>query len=143
MANKVVLTRKNAHVHFEATDEDGLSVQIDGGPGVGGEGKGVRPMQLLLMGLGGCSSIDVVEILRKQRQSLEDIKVEIVGDRDPDAVPSPYTEITVLFDLTGDVDPAKAQRAVALSLEKYCSVAKTLEAYATIKAQVRLNGQNL
>lgn len=143
MANKVILTRKNDHVHFEATDEEGLTVQIDGGPGVGGEGKGVRPMQLLLMGLGGCSSIDVVEILRKQRQQLDDIQVEVIGDRDTSKVPSPYTDIEVIFDLKGEIDPAKAQRAVDLSIEKYCSVAKTLETFATIKAQVRLNGKTL
>lgn len=129
---RIDLSRRNDAVHLEASNEDGQTVSIDGAPSVGGENRGMRPMQLLLSALGGCSTIDVIQILKKQRQPLEDIHVRIDGDRQKDVVPSLFEKIHVHFTLKGDLDEKKVQRAISLSLEQYCSVAKTLEKTAEI-----------
>lgn len=129
---KIELNRLNDGFHLEAANEQGNTVQIDASPDIGGTNQGMRPMQLLLAGLGGCSSIDVINILKKQKQPLKDIKVTVTGEREKDAVPSLYTEAHVHFKLFGDLDPDKAQKAVSLSMDKYCSVAKTLEKTAKI-----------
>lgn len=89
-------------------------------------------MQLLLAGLGGCSTIDIVGILKKQRQELEDIRVTVDGEREPNVEPSLFQDIHVHFTLTGNLDEDKVRKAVDLSMEKYCSVAKTLEKTARI-----------
>ena len=82
--------------------------------------------------MGACSAIDVISILRKQREELKDIKITVTGEREKDAVPSLYTEVHAHFKLFGSIDKEKAQKAVSLSVEKYCSVAKTLEKNAKI-----------
>ena len=127
---KIVLERKNDAVHFEAKNEDGITVNIDGSPEIGGQNLGVRPMQLLLMGLGGCSGIDLKIILR--REPITDIKITIDAERQKDVEPSLFEKIHVHFDLFGALNPKKVERAVSLSMDKYCSVAKTLEKTATI-----------
>jgi putative redox protein len=127
---KIVLERKNDAVHFEAKNEDGVTVNIDGSPEIGGQNLGVRPMQLLLMGLGGCSGIDLKIILR--REPITDIKITIDAERQKDVEPSLFEKIHVHFDLFGALNPKKVERAVSLSMDKYCSVAKTLEKTATI-----------
>ena len=129
---KIELQRKNQAVHLEAVNEDGAAIQIDGAPSVGGENKGFRPMQLLLAGLGACSTIDIISILKKQRQVLDDIRIVVDGEREPNVEPSLFQDIHVHFILTGNLDEDKVQKAVDLSMQKYCSVAKTLEKTATI-----------
>jgi putative redox protein len=139
---KITLSRQNDAVHFIAKNEQALTMAIDGSPEIGGENKGFRPMQLLLVALGGCSSIDIVSILKKQRQVLEGFDIEVDGDREAGKEPSLFRDIIVTFKLTGALlDPEKVKKAVALSLEKYCSVAKTLEPTATIKSVIVLNGE--
>ncbi|RMG86262.1 MAG: OsmC family peroxiredoxin [Bacteroidetes bacterium] len=130
---QVTLKRTDDAFHMEAVNETGNTVEIDGNPEIGGGNKAFRPMQLMLVGLGGCSSIDVIHLLKKQRQNLEDIRVEVRADRDPDAVPSLFTKIYIHFFLKGDLDPKKVERACSLSMEKYCSVAKILEKTAPIE----------
>jgi len=94
-------------------------------------------MQMLLMGLGGCSAIDVISILKKQRQEVRDYKMVINGDREAGKEPSLWKNINIEFHIYGDVDEDKAVKAVELSIEKYCSVSATLEkAGAEIKWQV-------
>ncbi len=129
---KIDLQRKNKVVHLEAINEDGATVQIDGSPAVGGENKGFRPMQLLLAALGGCSTIDIVSILKKQRQEIEDIRIVVNGEREPNVEPSLFQDIHIHFALTGNLDEDKVRKAVDLSMQKYCSVAKTLEKTARI-----------
>lgn len=111
---------------FEAKDENGHVVKMDTSPESGGQNFGVRPMQMLLMGLGGCSAIDVLMILKKQRQNVRDYKMIIKGDREAGKEPSLWKEIVIEFHIYGEVDFEKAQKAVDLSLNKYCSVAATL-----------------
>ena len=129
---KIELQRLNEAYHFQAVNEDGATLDMDAAPQIGGLNLGFRPMQVLLAGLGGCSSIDVISILKKQKQPLEDIRVSINGERDKDQVPSLFTEIHVHFTLAGELDEDKVKKAIDLSMDKYCSVAKTLEKTAKI-----------
>ncbi|WNJ19186.1 OsmC family protein [Pontibacter sp. G13] len=129
---KIHLKRINDAVHFEATNEAGNTLSIDGSPKVGGQNLGFRPMESLIAGLAGCSSIDICSILSKQRQVVENFEVDVQAERDPDHVPSLFTDIHLHVKLTGDLDPNKVERAVNLSLEKYCSVARILEKTAKI-----------
>jgi putative redox protein len=129
---KIEINRLNDGFHLEARNENGNVAHIDASPEIGGTNKGMRPMQLLLAAMGGCSSIDIINILKKQRQDLKDIKITVTGEREKDATPSLYTEVHAHFKLYGDLDEDKVQKAVALSVEKYCSVAKTLEKTAQV-----------
>ena len=135
---KIELNRLNDAFHMEAKNEQGSSVHIDASPDIGGTNQGMRPMQLLLAAMGGCSSIDVINILKKQKQPLKDIKVTVTGEREKDVVPSLFTEVHAHFKLYGDLDPEKARKAVSLGVEKYCSVAKTLEYKARISYSVEV-----
>ena len=128
---KITLQRLNDAVHFEAKNDDGNTIHLDGSPEVGGEGKGVRPMQALLMSLAGCSSMYVVSLLKKMRQPLEDMRVEVNGHR-VDAVPAVFDKIHLQFFLKGDLDEEKARKAISMSVEKYCSVARMLDKTAEI-----------
>ena len=128
---KITLQRLNDAVHFEAKNDDGNTIHLDGSPDIGGEGKGVRPMQALLMSLAGCSSMDVVSLLEKMRQPLEDMRVEVNGQR-VDAVPAVFDKIHLQFFLKGDLDEEKARKAISMSVEKYCSVARMLDKTADI-----------
>lgn len=110
---------------FEASASDGPSLVVDGSADIGGEGRGMRPMQLLLTALASCSAMDVLHILRKQREPIEHLRVEIRGTR-KDAVPAAYEQIHLVFTARGAVADNKLQRAVRLSVEKYCSVGASL-----------------
>jgi putative redox protein len=137
---RIELKRLDDAFHFEARSETGNIVEMDAGENIGGHNKGVRPMQMLLMGLGGCSAIDVVLILRKQRQEIESFEISIDGEREKDKEPSLWENVQVHFKLKGKIDKEKAERAVQLSLDKYCSVSKTLEiAGAKITYRVSVN----
>jgi putative redox protein len=119
---KVELKRVNDAVHFEASaPSSNIKVHIDGSPEIGGEGLGVRPMEMVLMALASCSSLDLVSILKKQKQDLQDISVSVEGER-REELPPIFTKINMSFTLKGDIDPAKAERAAELAVKKYCSV---------------------
>ena len=137
---KIELERVQGDYGFVAKDAMGHTVQIDNSPEHGGTNFGVRHMQLLLMGLGGCSGLDIVSILKKQRQTVESFTMHIEGEREPNVEPSVWKNVTVVFRLRGDIDPDKAQRACDLSMSKYCSVAETLRrAGCDIKWKVEVN----
>ncbi len=125
---KVSLQRINNAVHFEASSElSAVKVNIDGSEAIGGEGKGVRPMELVLMALGSCSVFDLTTILQKQRQDIQDIQVEVAGER-RDEIPNIFTKIHISFSLKGNIDEIKAQKAAELAVKKYCSVHDMLAA---------------
>lgn len=125
---------------FTATNEENNTVKMDASPSIGGEGTGFRPMEILLAGLGGCSGIDVVNILQKKKQAFDKFEVEVNGHRDANQVPSLFQEIDVEFSIEGnDIQNEKVISAVQLSMDKYCSVAKTLEKTATIRYTIRVN----
>jgi putative redox protein len=139
----VKIKRLNDAVHMQATNEDGVSLQMDGIDRIGGINGGFRPMEMLLAAVGGCSAIDVVTILTKQRQNPDDLEVEVTGDR-VEVEGAQYTEfktIHIHFKLSGaHLDENKVARAIDLSLNKYCSVSKTLEKTATITSSFEIVG---
>jgi putative redox protein len=129
---EINLIRKNDKYNFEAENPAGEKVQLDAKPEIGGEGKGFRPMEMLLVGLGGCSGIDVVNVLKKQKEPLTDIKINIKASREEEQTPSIFKEITIHFDLYGALNPQKVERALALTFEKYCSVSNIIQRSAQI-----------
>ena len=137
---KVSVQRLDDAFHFRATNDTGNTIEMDASPDDGGQGAGVRPMQLMLMGLGGCSGIDVISILEKARQDVQDFSIELEAERAKGEVPSLFTHILVHYRLTGDLREEAVRRAIELSLEKYCSVAKLLEKTATITYAFTMNG---
>lgn len=129
---KINIERLDDAFHLRASNSQGNTVETDANPDIGGHGQGMRPMEMLLSSLGACSSIDVIHILKKQRQPLEDIKVELNAEREKDKQPALFTDIHVLFHLYGALDAEKVERAINLSMEKYCSVSRILEKTARI-----------
>ncbi len=114
-------------VSFSGESGSGHTVVMDGPPDHGGKNAGVRPMEMLLLGLGGCASFDVISILEKSRQKVDHCHVELDAER-VDAVPAVFTKITMKFVVTGsDLKESQVARAVSLSAEKYCSASIMLE----------------
>lgn len=106
---------------FSAKSESGHSLTMDGPPDKGGENKGPRPMETLLMGVGGCSSFDVVYILQKSRQDVTDCQLQISAER-ADDVPAVFTKVHMHFVVSGNnLKESLVRNAVKLSAEKYCS----------------------
>jgi putative redox protein len=117
---------------FRATTESGHAIDIDGPPDLGGQEQGARPMELLLAGLGSCSAVDVVHILRKGRHEVTDCTVDVSADR-ADVDPKVFTAIHLHFRVTGRaLREAAVARAVELSAEKYCSASIMLGKAAEI-----------
>ena len=126
---------------FDISDADGHVVRMDIPVSQGGGGTGVRPMQSLLAALCGCSGVDIVRILRKQRQQMSSLEMQVDGTRGSGGDLAMWEHIALRVLIGGVVEPAKARRAVALSIDTYCSVAETLRrAGATITWHVEVNG---
>ena len=122
------------------TDLTGNSMVIDIPVNEGGNGQGMRPMQTLLAAFCGCSAVDIVSILKKQKQTFTGFKIAVDGEREHGKEPSVWETIDLVFEFLGDVEPGKAYRAVQLSIDKYCSVSETLRrAGATINFKVKVN----
>lgn len=122
----IELTRVAGDFGFEAKDANGHIVRSDSNAENGGVNFGVRPMQLLLMSLGGCSGIDIASILKKQRQTVDGFDMKIEGEREAGVEPSLWKNVHIVFELKGNIDIEKARKACALSVDKYCSVAETM-----------------
>jgi putative redox protein len=136
---KVELRRVNDAFHFEAVGAADVVVNIDGSPDIGGVNAGARPMEMILMGLGGCSAIDVVLILQKQRQVIEDMAITIEAERVPNETPSIFKTIHVHYNFKGDLNEEKVKRAIELSMDKYCSVTAILNKTAEITHSFSIN----
>jgi putative redox protein len=130
---EINLVRKNDKFNFEAENPAGEKVQLDAKAEIGGEGKGFRPMEMLLIGLGGCSGIDMVNVLTKQKEPLKDVKINIKASRRDEEMPPIFKEIDIHFDLYGALSDTKVARALDLTFDKYCSVSNILGRSATIK----------
>ena len=114
------------NVAFEAKSESGHSVVMDGSAEYGGENRGPRPMELILMGLGGCASFDIVTILKKSRQEVTHVECQLTAER-ADSIPAVFTKIHLHFVVKGKaVKEKQVAKAVELSAEKYCSASKML-----------------
>jgi len=138
---KIELVRVDDAFHFEGSGSSEVKVHTDASADVGGSNLGVRPMELLLMGLASCSAIDVVLILKKQRQDITDFRITAEGDRveEENTQRKPFRKIHLVFKFAGnDLDESKISRAIALSMEKYCSATAQLEALATITYDIEI-----
>ena len=128
---QVEIERVNNAVHLEAKNEEGIVVQMDGSPDIGGHGLGARPMQLVLMSMGGCTSMDVLSILQKMREEVKSYKVIVNADR-ADEHPMVFTKIHVHYILEGYLKKENVEKAINLSMDKYCSVTHMLNKTADI-----------
>tara|TARA_R110002050_G_scaffold268372_1_gene410402 strand:- start:11 stop:421 length:411 start_codon:yes stop_codon:yes gene_type:complete len=135
---KVTLTRKNKAFHFEAINEADLILNIDGSPEIGGENKGFRPMELLLSGIASCSTIDLLLILKKQRQAVEDIKIEGTAERSTEAAKE-FKKIHLHYIIEGEVVTDKMEHAIDLSINKYCSAIQSLSPAIEITTSFKIN----
>jgi putative redox protein len=123
---------------FRGETGDGQTLTLDSTLAGGGQGRGPTPMDLLLLGLGGCTGMDVISILRKMRQQVSDYQIRVTGER-AETHPMVYTSLTVEHVVTGtDLDPASVRRAIELSETHYCSVAAMLRQAAPIALRYRL-----
>lgn len=138
---KISLKRINDKYLFETVNERGNIVLLDNKSEE--EPKGSSPMDLILRGIAGCSSIDIVMILNKQQHNPEDLQVEVEGFREDGAIPNVFKRIHLNFKLKGDIPAAKVERAVKLSMDKYCSVSKMLEKAAEISYSIELNSEKI
>lgn len=118
---QVELVRVDDAFHFEAVGKSGVTQHIDGAADIGGHNAGARPMEMLLMGLAGCTAIDVILILQKQKQVIDDFRISVDGLREKGAIPSPFKKIHITYKLKGQLNADKVKRAIDLSMDKYCS----------------------
>ena len=126
-------------LQFVGEAESGHAVVMDGDPVYGGNNTAVRPTELLLVGLGGCSGMDVVSVLKKKKQDIRGLEINIKGKR-AEEHPKKFTAIDIEFVVTGHgISEEAVKRAVNLSMEKYCSVKATLEGCATITFSYRID----
>jgi putative redox protein len=118
---------------FLGESGSGHSVVMDGAPESGGRNIGVRPMEMMLLGLGGCTAFDVVMILEKSREKVTGCEVELVAERATED-PKVFTKVKLIYKLKGhDLKPAVVERAIKLSADKYCSASKMFEKSATLE----------
>jgi putative redox protein len=122
---KIILNRLNTALAFEAVNEEGITATFDANPAIGGEGLGLRPMEMLAASMASCASIDVLLILKKKRITLAHYRVEIQATR-VDAVPAVFETIHLQFQIAANDPIEQVQKAVDLSVEKYCSVSASL-----------------
>lgn len=138
---KITLNRLNDEFLFECKNSAGNTILLDNTRQE--DAKGVSPMESVLMAVAGCSGIDIVMILKKQRQIITSFKAEVEGERVEVEDAKPFKSIRVVFFLEGEIDTKKALKAVQLSFEKYCSVSKTLEPNVTVTYGLWVNGEEV
>lgn len=140
---KITIDKLEKEQHMEAHNEEGGSIRMDGTTSIGGLEGGLSPMQLLLSGVGGCSAIDIVGILEKQKQDLEGLHIEVDGNKQKadSGTWSEFKTIHIHYTFTGDLDPKKVERAINLSLNKYCSVSKAMEKGSEITSSYEIKSQ--
>ena len=136
---KITLNRLNDDYLFECINQAGNKILLDNTSQPNAQG--VSPMESVLMAVAGCSGIDMVSILKKQRQEITAFSAEVEGERVQVDEAKPFKSITVKFFLKGDIDPKKALKAAELSFEKYCSVSKTIEPNVTVDYEVYVNSE--
>jgi putative redox protein len=123
---------------FLGESGSGHSVVMDGAPEAGGRNIGVRPMEMLLLGLGGCTAFDVVMILEKSRETITGCEVELISERASED-PKVFTHVKMIYTVTGkNLKPASVERAIKLSADKYCSASKMFEFTAKIEHEWKI-----
>ncbi|MFZ1676544.1 MAG: OsmC family protein [Saprospiraceae bacterium] len=129
---KIHLKRSNDAVLFEASNERGHTVMIEGGHSVGGHDTAPYPTEVFMMSQAACTAVDVIELLKKMRQPLQHLEIELDGQRAQDQIPKLFTQIHLHYKLYGDIKPSKAEKAISLSITKYCTVTKMIDHIAKI-----------
>jgi putative redox protein len=129
---RIHLKQIDQDYQFVTTDEAGQQITMDIPVDQGGHGNGVRPMQALLSALGGCSAVDIVMILKKQKETIEYFEMIIDGERQVGKEPALWETIHIVFKLKGTMSQERAEKACTLSIDKYCSVAATLRAAGAV-----------
>lgn len=125
-------------MQFVAVADSGHAVVMDGPPSVGGNNTGASPMELLLMGTGGCSGMDVISVLQKKKQHVTSLEIHVHGEK-ANEHPKKYTAISIEFVVTGkNISEEAVKRSVQLSMDRYCSVKATLEGTAQISYRYRI-----
>ncbi|GAB3504193.1 OsmC family protein [Spirosoma knui] len=136
---QVELARVDDAFHFEAVGLSGVAQHIDAATDIGGHNAGARPMEMLLMGLAGCSAIDVILILNKQKQRIDDFRLKVDGLREKGATPAPFKKVHITYLLKGELNAEKVQRAIDLSMDKYCSATAQFRPSAEITYSFEIN----
>ena len=136
---QVELKRVNNAYHFTATGSSNIPVQIDANKSIGGVDAGARPMELILMGLAGCSAIDIITILNKQKQQIDKFDIYVDAKRREEEIPAVFEKINIHLSLSGNLQKEKVQRAINLSMEKYCSVTAMLRPTVEITTSFVIN----
>jgi putative redox protein len=125
-------------MQFVGEADSGHAIVMDGPPEVGGKNTGLRPMELLLIGLGGCSGMDIVSILKKKKQNISGLEITVNGNK-AESYPQKFDGINIEFVIKGkNISEEAVKRAVQLSMDKYCSVKATLEGSAKISYLYKL-----
>lgn len=138
---KITFTRQNKNLWFKAENETGNKAHIDGPEQNGGEGRGMRPMEMLLASFAGCAAFDFTLILEKQKLNADHLAVEISGERETKIHVTPFTKIDLVFRVAGDIPQNKAERAAQLAVEKYCSVQACLHPDIVINHTVQIQNK--
>ena len=136
---KVHLKRVDDAFHFTGTGSDNIPVNIDAAASVGGNNAGARPMEMFLMSLASCSAIDIILILKKQRQKIESFDITVDGQRRENEIPAVFEKINIHFSFNGELDRVKVKRAIDLSMDKYCSVSAMLRPMVEITTSFSIN----
>ncbi len=134
---EVTATWQHEDLLLQAENESGNTIVLDSAEAVGGKNRGPRPLQLMLMSLAGCTSMDVISILQKKREPLQDFQV-IVRAEQADEHPRVYTKIHIEYIATGDIKETSLQRAIELSEQTYCPAQAMLRAAAEITSSYRI-----
>lgn len=124
---EINIERANKEVLFQITNASDAEAYIDGAPEIGGVNGGLRPMEMVLAAVATCSAFEIINILKKQRQPLEDLSMKVKGKRENKGTAKPFSQIDVAFYVKGDVDAKKAERAADLAINKYCSAKASLD----------------
>ena len=135
---KIKLSRLNDNFLFEGYNEQGNKIKLDNTTLP--QAEGASPMEAVLMAVAGCSGIDVIAILKKQRQQITNFSIEVEGERRQVDEGKPFKSIHLKFIIDGEVEPRKALKAAELSFEKYCSVSKSLNPDIKISYETVING---
>ena len=135
---KIIVTGSPDFKFVAKNPDNGHTFSIGASKSIGGDESGFRPMQILLAALAGCAGVDVVNILKKSREPFESVEIEVEGDR-KEGTPSPFKTIRARFIVHGKgLNLAKAQKAVKLAIEKYCSVASSLDPAIKVEASAEI-----
>ena len=129
---KITLKRIDNAVLFEASNERGHKVLVEGDHSVGGQDRAPYPTEYLMISQAACTAVDVVELLKKMRQPLSHLEIEAEGKRAQNQVPKIFTGIHLHYKIYGNVSYAKAEKAIQMSIEKYCTVSKMIDQIAAI-----------